>query len=129
MKYRHPWTVNGMPPSLRSTSGLSTSPSLPPPASLLAENAKPHLHPMMHSSPGISVLHSPLLTQQGKSPSWRIGGHWSRASTPSSGAVRLRTCSHPLQVFEPAISCNRTSVRKLILVLLSKQISLLSRST
>ena len=42
-----------MPPSLRSTSGLSTSPSLPPPASLLAENAKPHLHPMMHSSPGI----------------------------------------------------------------------------
>ncbi|KAG2655564.1 hypothetical protein PVAP13_1KG014700 [Panicum virgatum] len=76
-----------------------------------------------------SILHSPLLTQQGKSPSWRIGGHWSRASTPSSGAVRLRTCSHPLQVFEPAISCNRTSVRKLILVLLSKQISLLSRST
>ena len=87
-------------PSQRSTSGLSTSPSLPPPASLLAENAKPHLHPMMHSSPGISVLHSPLLTQQGKSPSWRIGGHWSRVSTPSSGALRLRTCSHPLQVLE-----------------------------
>ena len=87
MKYRHPWTVNGMPPSLRSTSGLSTSPSLPSPASLLAETAKPHLHPMMHSSPGIPQSFTLRCSRSKASP--HHGG------LAAIGAERVRRAAAP----------------------------------
>jgi hypothetical protein len=119
-------------PSLRSTSGLSAaspSPSRPSPPSFLAESARPHLH-LMHSSPGISVLHSLLLTQQ-----VLIMAVW-RPSEPSAYTEQRRPSLKHMQPSiagfrvppPPVISCKRTSVKKLIPVLVSKQISLFSRT-